>query len=78
LERGAVRVSGPDLAALPLPPDRVAWDEAADAWRAYSARPGARLRERFLAVAARAYEAPEAVTKWWRAQSSGPARSGAG
>jgi hypothetical protein len=78
LERGAVRVSGPDLAALPLPTDPARWDEAADAWRAYTARPGERARERFLAAAARAYEAPEAVTKWWHAQSSGPARSGAG
>jgi hypothetical protein len=78
LERGAVRVSGPDLAALPLPTDPARWDEAADAWRAYTARPGERARERFLAAAARAYEAPEAVTKWWYAQSSGPARSGAG
>jgi len=78
LERGAVRVSGPDLAALPLPTDPARWDEAADAWRAYTARPSERARERFLAAAARAYEAPEAVTQWWHAQSSGPARSGAG
>ena len=78
LERGAVRVSGPDLAALPLPTDPARWDEAADAWRAYTARSSERARERFLAAAARAYEAPEAVTQWWHAQSSGPARSGAG
>ena len=78
LERGAVRVSGPGLAALPLPPDARAWDGAADALRAYAAGPGEAARERFLAAAARAYGAPEAVSQWWRAQSSGPARSGAG
>jgi N-6 DNA Methylase len=78
LERSALRVSGPDLAALPLPPDRAAWGRAADAWRAYTARPGERARERFLAAAACAYDAPEAVTAWWRAQSTGAARSGAG
>jgi len=78
LERAAVRVSGPDVAALPLPPDRAEWDRAAEAWRAYTVRPGQRARERYLAAAARAYEAPEAVTAWWRAQSTGPVRSGAG
>jgi N-6 DNA Methylase len=78
LERDAVRVSGPALAALPLPPDREAWDEAAAAWHAYTDRPGQRARERFLEAAAHAYRAPEAVTAWWRAQSSGPARSDAG
>jgi hypothetical protein len=50
LERGAVRVSGPGLAALPLPPDARAWDGAADALRAYAAGPGEAARERFLAV----------------------------
>jgi hypothetical protein len=78
LERSAVRVSGPALAALPLPSDRRAWDHAADALRAYAARPAEPARERFLAAAARAYRAPEAVTAWWRAQTTGPARRGAG
>src|SRR4029453_18709845 len=62
LERAAVRVSGPDVAAPPLPPDRAGWDRAADAWRAYTVRPGQRARERYLAAAAGAYDAPEAVT----------------
>jgi hypothetical protein len=82
LERAAVRVSGPGLSALPLPSDRTAWDRAAEAWREYVAEPGERARERYLAAAALAYDAPEAVTAWWRAQgraqSTGPARSGAG
>ena len=39
LDRGALKVAGPDLSALPLPGDAAAWDDAAAALQASSPRP---------------------------------------
>jgi hypothetical protein len=66
LDRHVLRVSGPALAALPLPVDAGAWDEAAAALREHAAAPGDAGIERFVAAAGRAYDAPPPVTGWWR------------
>jgi N-6 DNA Methylase len=67
LARGALKVAAPELLALPLPPDRRAWDEAAAAVRTLTR--GAKSQEtcdRFLDAAATAYATPPALTAWWR------------
>ena len=40
LDRAALKVAKPDLAALPLPADAAAWDAATTALRAYASDPG--------------------------------------
>jgi hypothetical protein len=70
LARGALKVAGPDLLALPLPAERDAWDEAAAAVRdvaAGSPWPGA--ADRFLEAAAAAYATPPSITAWWRGRA---------
>ena len=80
LDRGALRVAGPDLAALPLPVDGEAWGEAADALRDHAAAPGPEALDRYLAAATRAYRSTPAVTAWWRGRAGTavrpPARDG--
>lgn len=66
LERRALKLSGPDLARLPLPSDRGAWRDAAGALQAHVARPTEASLERYLAAAERAYAVAPAVTAWWR------------
>jgi hypothetical protein len=65
LDRHALRISGPALAALPLPTDRQAWDGAAAALRAFAAAPGDAALRAFADAAARAYGAPPGLTGWW-------------
>ena len=70
--RGALKVAAPDLLALPLPVDRVAWDEAAAAARALATGPHRRdpaVCDRFLEAAAAAYATPPSLTAWWRHRS---------
>jgi N-6 DNA Methylase len=69
LDRGALKVAGPDLAALPLPADPDAWDKAAAALRAYVGRPTSAGLDAYLDAVAAAYGTPDAVTTWWRAQA---------
>jgi hypothetical protein len=66
LDRGALKVTGPHLAALPLPTDLAAWDEAAVALRRHVDDPCATTLDRYLDAAARAYAIDTAVTAWWR------------
>jgi hypothetical protein len=67
LARGALKVAAPDLQALPLPIDRGAWDEAADAVRVLTSGPPSPAgRDRFLEAAAAAYATPPSLTAWWR------------
>lgn len=65
LDRHALRISGPALAALPLPTDRPAWDGAAAALRAFSDAPGDAALQAFADAAARAYDVPPDLTGWW-------------
>jgi hypothetical protein len=70
LARGALKVAGPDLLALPLPAERDAWDEAAAAVRDFAAGspwPGA--ADRFLEAAAAGYATPPSITAWWRGRA---------
>jgi N-6 DNA Methylase len=76
----ALKVSAPDLAALPLPADRAAWDDAAAAVRAVVADPTPAAVDAYLAAAAAAYGSGPDLTAWWRAQAGrkpGPAVGGA-
>lgn len=72
LDRHGIKVSGPDLAALPLPRREAAWREAASALRCFAGRPTTVALDRYLAAAAAAYEVDDAVTTWWR-DRAGPA-----
>lgn len=75
----ALKVSGPDLTALPLPTDRAAWDDAAAAVRAVVADPTPAAVDAYLAAAAAAYGSGPHLTAWWRAQAGrkpGPAVGG--
>lgn len=69
LDRGSLKVAGPDLAALPLPPDVCAWDAAATALERYVATPGADTLAAYLDAAARAYGTAAGITAWWRGLS---------
>ncbi len=70
LARGALKVAGPDLLALPLPVDHGAWDEAASAVRVLTAGPPSPAAgDRFLDAAAAAYATPPSLTAWWRGRA---------
>jgi hypothetical protein len=70
LARGALKVAGPDLLALPLPADHGAWDEAASAVRVLTAGPPSPAAgDRFLDAAAAAYATPPSLTAWWRGRA---------
>jgi hypothetical protein len=77
LDRGALKVAGPDLVALPLPRDAAAWDEAAEALRAYVAAPGDGALEAYLGAAGRSYPGSAPLVTWWRALAGTAVRSGA-
>jgi hypothetical protein len=66
MERGVLRVAAPDLAALPLPVDDLAWDDAAAALRALAEDGAAGALDAYLAAAAAAYRAAPAAEAWWR------------
>jgi hypothetical protein len=66
LDRGAIKVAGPDLTALPLPTGLGAWQAAAVALRAFTVRPQARLLDDYLAAIGRAYGTPATLSDWWR------------
>jgi hypothetical protein len=76
LERGALKVAGPDLVALPLPADTAAWDAAATALRSFVRAPDPPTLEAYLDAAARAYGVGAAVTAWWRARAGTAVRTG--
>lgn len=69
LSVGALKVAAPDLRDVPLPPDRSAWDEGADAFG--RAQRSTDLDERAEALAVfgvamtRAYGARDEVRIWW-------------
>jgi hypothetical protein len=65
LDRRALRVAAPDLAALPLPAEADAWEDAAVALRAFVDAPGPRRLDAYAAAAAAAYGSGDAVTEWW-------------
>jgi hypothetical protein len=77
LDRGRLKVAGPDLAALPLPDDDEAWDAAAAALRGHvtgSAGAGHASEfdtylDAYLEAIGRAYGTPDRVTGWWRGQA---------
>jgi hypothetical protein len=69
LDRGALKVAGPELAALPLPADPDAWDAAAAALQAYVGRPSPAGLDAYLDLVAVAYGTPEALTTWWRGRA---------
>jgi hypothetical protein len=84
LARGALKVAARDVADLPLPADRGAWDVAATALRAYAAAaapapggpasPAAReALDAFTCAGARAYASAPEVVAWWRARLLPPA-----
>jgi hypothetical protein len=75
LDRGALKVAGPDLAALPLPLDADAWDEAAEALRAYVAAPGDARLGTYLDAAGRAYPGSAPLAAWWRGLAGTAVRS---
>ena len=75
LARGALKVSAPDLLALPLPSDHGAWDEATAAVRVLTTGPPSpAASDRFLEAAAAAYATPPGLTAWWR-ERAGPMAS---
>ncbi|HZM29181.1 MAG TPA: N-6 DNA methylase [Acidimicrobiales bacterium] len=65
LDRHALRISGPALAALPLPTPSGAWDDAAAALRDFAAAPGDDALQVYAEAAGRAYGAPAGLTGWW-------------
>jgi N-6 DNA Methylase len=69
LDRAALKVAKPDLAALPLPTDAGAWDAATTALRAYASEPGEGRLDRYLAAAETAYGTAPELTAWWRARA---------
>jgi len=69
LDRAALKVAKPVLAALPLPAEPTAWDAAASALRAYASQPGAAHLDSYLAAAEAAYGTAPALTAWWRARA---------
>jgi hypothetical protein len=76
LGRGALKVAKADLAALPLPADRAAWDAAAFALRGYVDAPGPGPLARYLEAAAAAFGTGPGLTSWWRARSASAVRGG--
>ncbi len=66
LSRAALKIAARDLAELPLPGDAAAWDDATEAFRAYSRAPAAERFEAYVAAATAAYSADEALVAWWR------------
>ena len=77
LDRAALKVAKPDLAALPLPADGTAWASAASALQAYTAQPAQALLDRYLRAAARAYGTTPELTAWWRARAGTAVRHAA-
>ena len=76
LDRGALKVTGPDLAALPLPTDEAAWGAAAVALQAFVASPAPGALDAYLDAAAEAYAVAPAVTAWWRSRAGSAVRTG--
>ena len=76
LDRGALKVAGPDLSALPLPGDAAAWDDAAAALQAFVAAPDQGSLDVYLDAAATAYDVGPAVTAWWRDRAGSAVRTG--
>ncbi len=76
LDRGALKVAGPDLATLPLPLDDEAWAAAADALRAHLAGPTPAGLDRYLAAAGRAYATDASLAAWWRRLAGTAVRPG--
>jgi hypothetical protein len=66
MERGVLRVAAPDLAALPLPVDDPAWEDAAAALRALAEDGAPGALDAYLVAAAAAYRAAPAAEAWWR------------
>ncbi|HET6954028.1 MAG TPA: N-6 DNA methylase, partial [Acidimicrobiales bacterium] len=86
----ALRVAAPDLAALPLPADTVAWDDAAAALRAavdghgpeaaagHGPEAAAAAVDHYLVAVGAAYGTDAALAAWWREQAGGPFGSATG
>jgi len=68
LSRDALKIAPRDLADLPLPSDRVAWEAAAAALDAYVACPADDAFAAYVEAAAAAYGAPADLVAWWRAR----------
>jgi N-6 DNA Methylase len=65
LERAALKVAAPDLAALPLPADRSAWDAAAGALAAFASAPADAALAAYLDAIGQAYGTAPALSRWW-------------
>jgi hypothetical protein len=83
LARGALKVAAPQLAALPLPGRRDAWDDAAAALAALAAPtvlpaptdPEVVL-DRYLGAIRAAYGTPAALDRWWRGRAGTVVQAG--
>lgn len=69
LSRDALKVAARDLADLPLPADRGAWEQAAGAFRAYVEAPDPAAFDAYVEAAAKAYDASPELVAWWRARA---------
>ncbi len=78
LERGALKVAAPDLAALPLPAGAAGdcWDAAADALARFAAGRDPAALDAYLDAIGRAYGTPAALDRWWRQRAGTVVRSG--
>ena len=80
LERGALKVAAPDLAALPLPEEGEAWDAAAAALATFAAGPTApgagALLDRYLGAVAAAYGTAAPLDRWWRRRAGTVVQAG--
>jgi hypothetical protein len=79
LARDALRITARDLADLPLPPARPAWEAAAEALRTYANAQGAgapAALDAYCRAISRGYDAPASLETWWRARlaAAGPRR----
>jgi hypothetical protein len=69
LARHALRITARDLAELPLPEARPAWEAAAAALRTYAQARGtgaSAALDSYCQAIARAYKAPASLETWWR------------
>jgi len=71
LHRDALKVAAGHLAALPLPVDEGAWQEAATALEGFVTHHDADAFEAYVTAAAAAYRSPPDLVAWWRARLPG-------
>jgi hypothetical protein len=73
LGKGALKIAAGDLAALPLPPDRDSWQQAASALRAYACEAPTSAHQAHFAHAATAmYGSSPDLLAWWQSRLDPP------